>query len=541
MSFLIRCLEPGTRPASIDLNVDEHEVIGLYVLSDAMEQATDLRSTILRRQGEHPTHGAILVMEFNVVIGRSGEHQLQVRDLGKFVDIEYLRGEAHSQLSSNALLPADTKIEVLLQNQRRIRFSLLLEAQGARDARAALAGSSASRAKQLASASGALWIVPGAWRLLTDLVNSLAEALKSVGKRMGLSAQALSTMATFLSFALVAGFAWYQQYRATQAATELADQAQRSMVLAEASAAVSHEGELLCLESRQALVDQLGDEAARQALRVDEALEATKAQGVAVRLGEERMRDKQLLDRDSRWLTLLKNHLVRETAELPSPPIDAHGCLAYERLLGNDLPRYALLWHPDPDPSKVCSPKYDTNQLGRNIKGRWGLSSRSSREFGADIVADVGETFAKQRDPRTDQRWSAAVLTSGIRRIQEGLLSFDTLGRPPVAPSQSQLWSLALWSAYNEMPDTADGVLDKPAIDCVTDLLQQKKVSAPPAEPGQPLLPDLVAVALGEVEFEASPTAQCPWREESIRNGAAAALRSVATLAVIDDWEPESG
>ena len=210
-------------------------------------------------------------------------------------------------------------------------------------------------------------------------------------------------------------------------------------------------------------------------------------------------------------------------------------CLAYDRLLGGDLAEYVLVWHPDPAPSKVCSANYEANLLGRNTMGRWGLSVRAARDFGSDIVASPLDTTGAVRDPRTDQRWAAAVLTSGVRQFQEALLGFDPLGRPPVAPSQSQLWALTLWSAFNEMPDEAEGVLDKPPTECVSDLLQEIKVNAPPAPPGEPLLPDLVSVALGEVEILPSATIECPWREQSIRNGAAAALRAVATLAEIND------
>lgn len=164
--------------------------------------------------------------------------------------------------------------------------------------------------------------------------------------------------------------------------------------------------------------------------------------------------------------------------------------------------------------------------------GGWGVSARAAREFGVPESAAKASPDGETADPRLNDRWSAYTLTTGVRTLQEALLTADTSDRPPVAPGMAQLWTLALWDAYNRMPSPGDGVMDKTAADCVADLLLERLASSPPAAPGEPLLPDLASVALGE-PFKVTPTAGCPWTGDSFQKGAASALRAAARQAVL--------
>ena len=115
----------------------------------------------------------------------------------------------------------------------------------------------------------------------------------------------------------------------------------------------------------------------------------------------------------------------------------------------------------------------------------------------------------------------------------------DTGTRPVVAPGQMHLWSLTLWDAYNRLPSPASGVLDKPVGYCVEELIGKMLKSPEPSVPGQPILPDLTAVASGDKQISVSPSASCPWPTNVFETSAEAAIQSVANLSIYVDFEME--
>ena len=134
-------------------------------------------------------------------------------------------------------------------------------------------------------------------------------------------------------------------------------------------------------------------------------------------------------------------------------------------------------------------------------------------------------------------RWSATTLAIGMREVQFTLLTTDTGTRPVVVPSQMHLWSLTLWDAYNRLPSPASGVLDKPVGFCVDELIGKMMQDPEPSVPGQPILPDLTAVAGGEKSIAVSPSPSCPWPTGVFQISAEAAIQSVANLSVYIDFE----
>ena len=81
------------------------------------------------------------------------------------------------------------------------------------------------------------------------------------------------------------------------------------------------------------------------------------------------------------------------------------------------------------------------------------------------------------------------------------------------------------------MPSTPDGALDASLDTCLDRLLTHRVETAPPAAPGDPVLPDIVSVATGDVSMPAPPTPGCPWPQGVIRRSAGAALATVGHLA----------
>ena len=94
------------------------------------------------------------------------------------------------------------------------------------------------------------------------------------------------------------------------------------------------------------------------------------------------------------------------------------------------------------------------------------------------------------------------------------------------------MWALAVCDAYNQLPSPASGVMYQSAQECVEDLMKQVIESSGPAEPGQPVLPDISLVALGE-QVPLKPTSGCPWPADALSKGAKNAVEAVTRLAII--------
>lgn len=145
---------------------------------------------------------------------------------------------------------------------------------------------------------------------------------------------------------------------------------------------------------------------------------------------------------------------------------------------------------------------------------------------------DFGSIVEFEGDVRFNERWSSETLATGLRDIMNTILDADTGDRPPVTPSQIHLWSLALFDAYNRMPSPAEGAMDRPATECVAEAIQELARRYQPAEPGQPVLPNVADVAAGE-EVRVTPSSGCPWPADAINRGAAASLRAVTQASLI--------
>lgn len=82
--------------------------------------------------------------------------------------------------------------------------------------------------------------------------------------------------------------------------------------------------------------------------------------------------------------------------------------------------------------------------------------------------------------------------------------------------------------------------MDRPAVECVDEALGELARRYQPAEPGQPVLPNIADVAAGE-EIRVTPSSGCPWPADSINRGAAASLRAVTQAALIELTINEGG
>ena len=544
MSLTIISTEQDARPGTVSLTIDDGSGFSVYAVPDDLDSAQDLRTTILRPLGAFPPHGANLILRVKIQPGRPGSLPVfQVIGVGRYVDLHWLRPDVRSKVTANSEVRSGARLEVTLANHRRIIFTLEIDSDTVVDSRR-LAGGGTRKSRVLPQSKGALWLVPTAWSVFTDQQQWVMQQLRAVAKRLGLGPRAIQVLTIVLLFIVAAGIAYYLQWKATKDAEEQAVAAVDARELAEAARKASLMAEMNCLSQRGELVAQLGDIDEKRKLMAEQALLISHARGVALEAGGTRMGTQEVLAFDNDGIDSLHDQVVYTMAGFQGVPSEAHHCLAQEEVLGVDLPPYVLLWHSNPE--IVCPIEYASVAGGVTLLGRWGLSSRAAQEFGTldpalGTPAEEGAVSDLMLDPRMNDRWSAYTVAAGVRAIQSALLGAQTGSRPPVAPSQSQLWSLGLWHAYNTMPSTAGGTLDKPATECVTDLVYDLVAATESAQPGEPILPDIVAISLEEQTWVPRPTPGCPWPSDSLLEGANAAVRAAAHLANVhaEDGAPQ--
>lgn len=550
MSHRILCIEPGSRPATVRLEVGLGEPVQVCLLEDAEAEggpgsASRLRHTILRRSGEALPAGAVPVLEAAVERGQlGGPPGVRVLAVGS-QPVELVRGEVRSRLRPGVELKEGTRLELALPELRRVEFQLLLEAQAARGAQAAIAGSGTRRSQVRAASTGLLWLIPSVWSVMADFLAWKVAQARALGRRFGLSPRTIAVLIAVSFVVLMNVGIVLAQLRKTTAAEERAQGAEAAAEEARAAAQAALLGELTCLAEREGLVAELGEEQQQRAVRAERALELSAARAVALERGGTRMGSEAVLAFDQQLRPELLAQAVAEQRRVGEVPRELSPCTEQQALLGSDLPAYALLYHPSAE--LTCPTRYSGVLGGAELAGRWGLSERVAREFGPEAVADrdrtallaldgvrapdpaVAEALA---DPRLEDRWAAQTYTAALRDIQGALLGSRAGDRVPVAPGQSQLWTLALFHAVNTLPSPAEGVGDAPAAECVADVLSQLAREAAPAAPGEPLLPDLVAVALAETRPVLTPRPGCPWAEDALGEGARAALLAVGRQGV---------
>lgn len=525
MPLTLQCFEPQARPSRVALSVEAGELFTVHLLQDTpANSAGELRATVLRRSREAPPPRSQPLLEAEVRDARPGDPKVvRARGIGPGVKLEIIRPDVRSLAAVGAEWRSGTRLEATMDDLSTYVFTLEVAAEVTQGARAAVGAGRLRRAEQVEDAmQAAFWIVPTAAAVLADPSARIKGWVARQAKRFGISPALFSPILFMSGIGIGLGFVAYQQYDKAQQAEEKAAKAEDKALAAEAGRDAALVAENACVEERKDLANALGDQDTKRALQAEIAMAAPLSQSVAVEMGGARMGTDDALAFDQQATTTAKKQVAVEMAKLKDAPANAERCLGLAEILGQDLPQYVLLWHPDPD--LVCPDNYAAVDNGVDRVGSWGISKRAAAVFGSADGAPAGAT-----DGRANDRWSAHTLATGLRAFESAVLTADTGPRPPVAPGQAQLWALALWDAYNRMPDPADGVLNDAPEKCLADLVAEVAATTPPAAPGQPVLPDITAVALGQ-PLQVSPTAGCPWPSGSVVLGARSALRAAANL-----------
>ena len=536
MTLRFRMLEPDAQPNRVEFAVEVGDDVRLYALDPELSWA-GLRNTVARRGSALPPPGSTFVGVATVREDHLGRPALRLSALGADVEMERVLEHGRTGLTAPEDLASDEWLSLTLPDLRRVRLALRLEQPTVQGAAATVGGSGTKRSQIVRGETGLLWLVPTIWTIYTDQQQYVMNNIRAVGKRLGLGPRSIQGLFIFAAFASATGYALYLQYNARADAEDAAAAAEDDATRADEARQAALRAEMTCLAERRELAQQLGLETEARKIRAEASLGLAAARALARDLGGSRFGAPELVDADIAVGQALHEAVAWRMADIDQSVESARSCLDEAVSLGDDLPRYALLWHPDPD--AFCPADYAGVADGITQVGRWGLSPRIADRYGLPLPLEGPKTGAAELsdDPRLNDRWSANTLTTALREAQLVLLTGGDSRRAPVWPSEAQLWSLALLDATNRMPRTADGALDEPHTTCIDGLMRAVSDQRPALPPGEPTLPSLVEVADGTISLRAPATPGCPWPADAFAHGAEAALQAAARLAAVSEVE----
>jgi hypothetical protein len=538
MAHIVQCIEPDRLPIEIKLEVRDGEKFCVFLLPNTSRRPGDtgassgsLRSTILLRSETDPPPEASLVFEVSIYDPGTGDPvTMRTQRLGSSVNTDYVRPHVRSRVTPGMELRSGSRLEVILLDLRRVTFTLQLEEEISSRASRAIGGGGVRHKQPKAGGDTAYFLYNTARSVLTINLQYLIARATSALTKLGIPPWIIPLAIT--AILVVGGLAYfaYTQAQAANEAEEMAAASEEARAQAEASASISLENELTCLAQTQDLAQRLQLRDLGNKAMIRETLGFTFTNSVVLGEGGAQYGDSDVISFDKEQQDALIEAIFVKFENLSGAAEDASICLGQASVLEPDLPVYTLLWHPDPE--FVCPSDYAAVDDGIDRVGRFGLSMRVKRQYGGierdQQLAQASGDDGVNTDARMAVRWAAEKHALGLREVQTALFAADTGNRVAVAPSQGHLWVLTLWDAYNRMPSPADGALDNPVGMCITEMMQQVGRQARPAEPGAPLLPNLVEVALGDEKIRLSPTPGCPWPDGAIQKGAQQAILAVA-------------
>ena len=526
--IILAAIESHARPRQQTLALQESEETVLWALPLNTDSSKGLRRTVFRPPDRSPPQGATRILRL-----RADEHGLIVVSTNPRVQIELQRIDHRSRLVSGMRLPVHASLELSLADSSRIDVTLSIQRSARAGGEITVGGGGSRKSRVVYSADNIWWIITDSKGLIVTFGINLWDKARDRLMALGIDSRVLSFMSGIILSAGAGIYLSATQYQRAESEAERAQTAETALNRANAAQEASLATEMACLEQRKTLVEELGKQDAQHRLAAEMALGFALANKAAVEIGGGKMGEPRLLEADQLLNASVIDAVVNAMQDSPGEP---EACQAQHAALSNDLPPYLLLYHPDPE--LVCPLDYAVVDGGVDRRGRFGLSDRVAREFGHAGNTNTGTTTETLDellgDPRMEDRWSAFTTATAYRSTLSILLKGARTDRPPALPSQAHLWALALFDAYNHMPSTPQGALDSELSVCLTRLLNQRVEHAGPAAPGDPVLPDIIGVARGDIEFPAIPTPGCPWPSDSVTTGAQNALRTAGRLAALN-------
>ena len=530
MSITVHCYEPQATPRAISITFESPEPFAVYALQDNLsEEARDMRTTIVRRLTDNPPPNSTLLMELEIRKNRPGElPTISATRVGARVIIELIRVDSRGRVAKGTELKSGCRLEATMRDLRTYIFSLEIESELV--AKKAIASTRPTGSQAIAGVGSLLWIVPNIMETIAEPKAKIVAWLAKKAKRMGLSAALISPM-ILMSAVMMAGLAvGYKKYSEADAAREEMLRIEEEMLFLSGGQAAALAAEAECRTQRKVLARALDQVEESRMLQAEIAMSIPLSRSVAIERGGSKYGEDDVMAFDKKAIKAVHGFVVGGMATQKETDNFAFICMSQEPILGQDLPKYVLVYHPMED--DYCPGEFAAVVGGVDMAGPFGLSSRIAKFHGA--------AYDGEDDPRMNERWAANTLADTMRTIQEAILTAEVGERPSVAPGQLHQWTLAFLDAYNRLPSPANGAMDRATDQCVQSALLEVSKKYGTAEPGQPVLPDISLVAGGE-PLQVTPTAGCPWPSDAINLGASSAMRAVTNHAVVLFSAEQSG
>jgi multidrug efflux pump subunit AcrA (membrane-fusion protein) len=535
MKMRLRLIEPEVQPSRVEVSVAPGEAVRLYALGPKMAWA-GLRSTVVRI-GEHlPPPDSIFIGSVHIREDHNGQPRVHLDSVGALVEVHHELDHGRTGTRPPEVLEPDGWLTVSLPDLRTVRLALRLVFETVQGADATVGGSGTRRSRVVRGDSGIAWLVPTVWTIYTDHQQYLLGNLRALGKRLGLGPRSIQGIFIFAGFAAASGYTIWNQRGARVDAETAAESAHADATRANDAMQAALRAEQVCLTERRDIAEELGQQDAARKILADRALTLALAESIARDLGGARFSTPELVARSEPIAANLSEAVSMRMAAIDINPDKVKPCLSAAEKWSDDLPVYALLWHPDPE--QMCPSTYVGFENNVTMVGRWGLSTRVAEQHGASLPTDTplqASVVDLDRDPRHNDRWSVATLAGGLRATQDTVLTTGDARRATVWPQEAQLWSLAFFDATNRLARVAEGALDEKHQVCIDAAVRALGEQRGVLVPGEPLLPSIVDVADGGVELSLSATPGCPWPDGVLQDSADAALIAVARWAVATD------
>jgi len=537
MKMRLRLIEPEVQPARVEVSVALGESVRLYALGPKLAWA-GLRSTVVRTGDHQPPSDSIFIGRVHIREDYDGQARVYLDTVGAMVELHHELERGRTGVRPPEALRPDGWLSVSLPDLRNVRMALRLVLETVQGADATVGGSGTRRSRVVRGDSGLAWLVPTMWTIYTDQQQYVMGNIRAVGKRLGLSPRSIQGIFVFAGFAAASGYAIWNQRSARADAEAAAESAQADATRANDAMQAALGAEQACLTERRDISKELGLQEEARKLLADIALNLSNAEAIARDVGGPRYSESELVARSAPIAGNLRDAVSLRMASIDLELDKIKPCLSAREKWSEDLPLYALLWHPDPE--QVCPSAYVGFENNLTLLGRWGLSTRVAEQHGAALPTDTPLQPAAvdlARDPRNNDRWSAATLAGALREIQVVALTSGDDRRATVWPQEAQLWSLAFFDATNRLARVAEGALDDEHQVCLDAAVRAVTSQRGVLVPGQPIFPSIVDVADGVVELSLGATPGCPWPDGVLQRSADAALVAAARWAVATDGE----
>lgn len=519
--LFVRCTELGALPPSQGLQLADVKRFEVHLQRPSGDGA--LRQLSLRAETGDKSASDVLILACELVAG----NEMEVRRVGnRPVILE--EGDDARKLWVNDRVRPGTVLTLQLDRHPPVRFSLDLVEVPPTGLNAAVPSSDWRELPVRDRAAPARWRIPDLAATLEEPVAAAGAAWKKVATYFGKYKTAAWMILPYGAF----GISGYYLYRQNAESLEEAEARNASL-----EAQVSQLGDALqaslaseasCRNENVDLAVELQSPTAQSRSRAARALALADTRSRASKVVGAVFSDPRVVSRDERAAAAAVDAIAQRLNEDPGlPPRTLDPCLEWTAALAQDLPTYVLTWGAYD--VAVCPPGYALTVEGVPHSGRWGLSPRFLADFQPAVPSAVDAADADAR-----MAWT---LARGVREIRATVLGAATGGRPPVLPSQADLWALTLADAYNRLPQRADGAVDATAAECVTELMADLQTGPNPPEVGAPVLPDLLAVVKGDALATPS-TLACPWAPDGWSASAERALRAVVRAATLPKASP---